>query len=88
MQRKNKVFLGVSAVTTPQGVSRFATVPWQYPKNHFYFFKQKGKQGKQSKQGQQSQQSQPWYFSGEVDKVDKVDLVFLVNKVNKVNFKL
>ena len=38
MQRKNKVFLGVSAVTTPQrvsrfvtplqGVSRFATVPW------------------------------------------------------------
>ena len=43
MQRKNSVFLGVSAVTTPpkrvsrfvnpwQGVSRFATVPWQYPK--------------------------------------------------------
>ena len=38
MQRKNSVFLGVSAVTTPQGVSRFvtplqgvsrfATVPW------------------------------------------------------------
>ena len=56
MQRKNSIFLGVSAVTTPhQGVSRFATVPWQYSKNHFCFFKQKGKQGKQSKQGQQSQ---------------------------------
>ena len=31
MQRKNKVFLGVSAVTTPQGVSRFATSLFQRP---------------------------------------------------------
>ena len=49
MQRKNKVFLrgvinsdtpkGVSRFVTPlQGVSRFATVPWQYPKNHFCQF--------------------------------------------------
>ena len=40
----------VSRFVTPplQGVSRFATVPWQYSKNHFCFFKQKGKQGQQS----------------------------------------
>ena len=70
MQRKTKVFLGGIGSNYPpsrgchvsllpwQGVSRFATVPWQYSKNHFCFFKQKGKQGKQSKQGQQGQQSQ------------------------------